>query len=199
MSARYFAKRPGGPAYLFDEAALVAAFNRGEMDGWLVRRTDWAEWDEWVPVEDEFGEFPPRARRVSEPAPSVDDLEADLARLHDLKIRGLLDDAEHAALRQAALDRFTHPPPPARQPRALEPHRGGLILTLGILGCVPVLFIFAVLAASMGRHDLNRMRDGFMDRSGEDQTRTGFNLGACVSLLVGLMCGLGGLILFTMR
>jgi len=56
------------------------------------------------------------------------------------------------------------------------PHRGGMILTFGILGLV-CCFIFAILAAVMGSNDLKEMQSGRMDRSGEGMTRTGQILG----------------------
>lgn len=202
MSAHYYAKRPGGPAYEYDEPELAAVFDRGEVDGWLVRGTDWAEWVGWVPVEEEFG-APPRARRVSEPTPSFSDTAGELERLHDLKSRGVIDDAEFAALKQAVIARFTNLPAateptpdadasPARRRLTVEPHRGQLILTLGILGCVPVFCFLGLFAMSLGQHDLNRMRDGYMDRSGETQTRMGFRLGVMASVLLFLGCCFGG-------
>jgi len=74
----------------------------------------------------------------------------------------------------------------------LEAHRGGLILTLGILGWIPFLCFLALFAMSMGSHDLDMMRKGYMDRSGEEQTRLGFLLGTMASILLLLLCGFGG-------
>ena len=62
----------------------------------------------------------------------------------------------------------------------LAPHRGGLILVLGLLswiGCPLVSFA----AWIMGSHDLREMRAGRMDRSGESATLAGMILGMIVS------------------
>jgi len=60
--------------------------------------------------------------------------------------------------------------------RNLEPHRGGLIPTLGILSLFmfPPLGIFAWI---MGAGDLSKMHNGFMDNSGEGPTRGGYICG----------------------
>jgi hypothetical protein len=60
------------------------------------------------------------------------------------------------------------------------PHRGGLILVLGLLswiGC-PLLSFAAWI---MGSHDLREMRAGRMDRSGEAATLAGMIFGMIVS------------------
>jgi hypothetical protein len=56
------------------------------------------------------------------------------------------------------------------------PHRGSVILTLGILGLV-VCPLLGVAAWQMGNDDLNHMRDGRMDPSGRDLTSAGRVLG----------------------
>ncbi len=60
----------------------------------------------------------------------------------------------------------------------LTPHRGNLILTLGLVGliggfafCLP--FVVSPFAWIMGSSDLNAMRNGTMDPSGESLTRAG--------------------------
>jgi hypothetical protein len=57
-----------------------------------------------------------------------------------------------------------------------KPHRGGMILTFGIIGLL-CCGIFAILAAVMGSNDLKEMKAGRMDRSGEGLTRVGQILG----------------------
>ncbi len=63
---------------------------------------------------------------------------------------------------------------------ALAPHRGGLVLTLGIvslfLNCW-FLLIPGILAWSFGRADLKRMKAGTMNREGESITLAGMILG----------------------
>lgn len=63
-----------------------------------------------------------------------------------------------------------------RRRRGGAPHRGGMILTFGILGLL-CCGIFAILAAIMGSNDLKEMAAGRMDRSGEGLTRVGQILG----------------------
>jgi hypothetical protein len=67
----------------------------------------------------------------------------------------------------------------------LAPHRGTLILVFGILGLV-VCAIFGIVAWVMGRSDLQKMKDGQMDPSGESVTKTGMILGiitCCLQIL----------------
>jgi hypothetical protein len=64
----------------------------------------------------------------------------------------------------------------------VAPHRGGLILALGLLswiGCPLLSFASWV----MGSHDLREMRAGRMDKSGESATMAGMILGMIVSVL----------------
>jgi hypothetical protein len=67
-----------------------------------------------------------------------------------------------------------------------RPHRGGAILTLGILSlviCAPL----GIFAWVMGSNDLTEMKRGQMDRSGEGLTQAGRILGiiACVFMILG--------------
>jgi len=63
------------------------------------------------------------------------------------------------------------------------PHRGALILILGILGWVFTCPIFSVMAWMMGSSDLREMRAGRMDSSGMGLTQAGHILGIIYSLL----------------
>jgi predicted Zn finger-like uncharacterized protein len=60
-----------------------------------------------------------------------------------------------------------------RQRRDLSPHRGGTILTLGILSlaCIPI--IFGPIAWVMGNNDMQEIRAGRMDPEGEGLTNAG--------------------------
>ena len=63
--------------------------------------------------------------------------------------------------------------------RDAEPHRGGFVMALGIVGiltfsCAPVGLIFGILAWVFGRSDLNRMKRGEMDPAGEGMTQAGW-------------------------
>ncbi len=67
----------------------------------------------------------------------------------------------------------------------VAPHRGGTILTLGILGLV-VCAICGIFAWTMGSSDLKQMRAGRMDRSGEGITQAGMVCGIISTILLGL-------------
>ena len=73
-----------------------------------------------------------------------------------------------------------------------EPHRGVLILVLGILSLM-VCGIIGIFAWIMGKRDLALMRSGRMDKEGEPLTRVGYILG-----IVGTILFLLGLLLFTL-
>lgn len=73
------------------------------------------------------------------------------------------------------------------------PHRGGLILTFGILSwvgclvCVALNIGFGIAAWVMGRTDLAAMRAGRMDPSGESSTQAGMILGMINVILIGVI------------
>jgi phage FluMu protein Com len=67
--------------------------------------------------------------------------------------------------------------------RYIVPHRGGLILILGLLGFAINCPIFCFMALVMGAADLREMRAGRMDPSGEPLTQVGRILGMILSLL----------------
>jgi hypothetical protein len=75
------------------------------------------------------------------------------------------------------------------QSRYQPPHRGGLILTLAILGWV-ICPVFAPIAWSMGASDLRAMRLGRMDSAGQSLTQAGMILGLIQTVLLGLFLGL---------
>ena len=59
----------------------------------------------------------------------------------------------------------------------LRPHRGVIILVLGILGCSLGCCVFGVIAWAMAAADLREMRAGRMDNSGRGMTLAGMILG----------------------
>ncbi len=72
-------------------------------------------------------------------------------------------------------------------PSPLHRHRGGLILTLGLLSfvlCFPLGPASGVLAWILGTQDLRAMRRGTMDPAGRGSTETGRILGLIGTLLV---------------
>jgi hypothetical protein len=54
----------------------------------------------------------------------------------------------------------------------VAPHRGAVILTLGILG-LTICFVCGIVAWVMGNEDLRSMHEGRMDRTGEGLTSAG--------------------------
>ena len=91
-------------------------------------------------------------------------------------------------------------PPAANGSQSLgyvAPHRGGLVLVLGLLGFVGTCPIFSFLAWIMGSHDLREMRAGRMDRTGESATLAGMIFGMIISILwivVGVLLSIVALI-----
>ncbi len=80
-----------------------------------------------------------------------------------------------------------------RRPR-LRPHRGGTVLTMGILGIVCAgCFVFGIIAWVMGSGDLGQMRSGSMDRSGEGTTQAGMICGI-VGVVLGVLGWLANLV-----
>lgn len=64
----------------------------------------------------------------------------------------------------------------------VEPHRGPMILVLGILGIV-VCGVTGIFAWVLGKRDLDLIRRGLMDREGEGLTRAGYILGIVGTIL----------------
>jgi hypothetical protein len=67
--------------------------------------------------------------------------------------------------------------------RPTMPHRGGAVLTLGILSLVICGPICGPIAWIMGHTDLQQIRSGYMDRSGEGITQAGMILGMIGTIL----------------
>jgi len=79
--------------------------------------------------------------------------------------------------------------------RDCDPHRGGLVLTFGILSLlVPLLgLVLGILAIMFGNRDMARMREGSMDPEGQGLTQAGFICGIIGSVLQGInaLCCVG--------
>jgi hypothetical protein len=67
----------------------------------------------------------------------------------------------------------------------MQPHRGPVILVLGILGFL-VCQIFAPIAWIMGKTDLKEMDAGRMDPTGKGLTQAGMILGIIGTILIAL-------------
>ena len=72
---------------------------------------------------------------------------------------------------------------------AVMPHRGTLILILGILAIATGCVLFGIVSWVMGKGDLDRMKAGQMDSEGEALTKVGMILGiiSCCLQVVGLI------------
>ncbi len=77
--------------------------------------------------------------------------------------------------------------------RDSEPHRGTMVLVLGIISlvcltisCVPVGAILGLAAWIMGQRDLRKIRKGDMDPAGEGTTQAGWICGIIGTVLNGL-------------
>ncbi|MDB5306390.1 MAG: hypothetical protein JWO38_592 [Gemmataceae bacterium] len=68
----------------------------------------------------------------------------------------------------------------------MEPHRGTLILILGVLSLV-VTPLIGPFAWWMGATDLRKMQTGVMDPDGENETRIGYILGVIATVLLMLV------------
>ena len=81
-------------------------------------------------------------------------------------------------------------PTPEQPP--VQPHRGNLVLVLGILGIAfNVCGIPGILAWIFGASDLKQMKAGRMDPSGESTTRAGYLCG-----IIGTCMVLAGILLY---
>ncbi len=69
------------------------------------------------------------------------------------------------------------------------PHRGGMILALGIVGLVVGCFVVSAIAWVLGNQDLQAMNDGRMDPAGRDLTQVGRILGMVFTILT--LIGIG--------
>lgn len=86
-------------------------------------------------------------------------------------------------------------PGEARQ-QYLAPHRGGLVLALGILAFVVACPILSFIAWTMGTNDLREMREGRMDSTGMGMTQAGMVLGMLLS--VATVIGIMGLVFYVL-
>jgi hypothetical protein len=99
------------------------------------------------------------------------------------QVATLAEERRKNDLLAAELDRQNNPARTSPvQPLVLRPHRGGVILTLALIG----LFVFGPLclfAWVMGSGDLREMDAGIMDSSGRSSTSSGRNIGIIGTLL----------------
>lgn len=72
---------------------------------------------------------------------------------------------------------------PSTHQRPLEPGRGGLVLTLGILSLVACALL-GPFAWAMGKGDLRKMDDGLMDNRDRSITQGGMICGVISSVLL---------------
>jgi hypothetical protein len=77
----------------------------------------------------------------------------------------------------------------------VQPHRGVVVLVMGILALMFTCFIFGLIAYFMGKKDLDLMKRGLMDKEGEALTKVGYILGIVGTIISLLIFGLYGLII----
>ena len=98
--------------------------------------------------------------------------------------------------RLAAAAQASQAAPGFGRPRYYQPHRGTLILVLGILG-LTVCGICGIVAWVMGNNDLRAMAAGHMDPAGRGLTQAGRICGMITTILMlvglALFCLAGGL------
>ena len=82
------------------------------------------------------------------------------------------------------------PPTHGAAPGGLEPHRGTLILVLGILSLVLCSFFTGIPAWIMGKGDLAKIKDGMMDPEGEGPTKAGMICGMICCIINAVLIGL---------
>lgn len=83
-------------------------------------------------------------------------------------------------------DDYDRAPRRRRRRRDLTPHRGGTVLTLGILSLFCFGPILGPTAWIMGQSDMKEIREGRMDPDGEGMTNAGRIIGIISSVLWGL-------------
>jgi len=140
-----------------------------------------------APVQDEFAERP-RKRAAPPPEEEEEQPRRSVRRRDD-------DDGDDEEMDDRPSRR-------RRRGRPMQPHRGTLILILGILGLV-VFQPLGILAWIMGNTDLKEMDAGRMDPEGRGMTQIGKILGiiSCVLMifsalgfvLMCVLCGIGGM------
>ena len=84
----------------------------------------------------------------------------------------------------------TIPPTTESAPGGMEPHRGTLILVLGILSLVLCGFFTGIPAWIMGKGDLAKIKDGIMDPEGEGPTKAGMICGMICCIICAVVIGL---------
>ena len=93
---------------------------------------------------------------------------------------------------------FALPEPRVGLPKLAQPHRGGAVLTIGILSLLLHCFPLGIVAWVMGSNDLAAMRRGEMLRTGEGVTRAGQICGM-ISSIIFIISAASGLATLVMR
>ena len=75
-------------------------------------------------------------------------------------------------------------------PGGLEPHRGTLILVLGILSLTLCTFFTGIPAWIMGKGDLEKIKGGMMDPEGVGPTKAGMICGMICCIIYAVLIGL---------
>lgn len=124
---------------------------------------------DWQPAAEIFEELIPKPAILVEQA-------------HPMESKASQTPAEPIAGAVRPLQRVVVPPLSDDRPFR-RPHRGGLILILGVLGLVIACPIFSLTAWVMGSDDLRAIDAGEMESAGRDYTLIGQRLGMVLSLV----------------
>lgn len=148
------------------EGQVYGSVTKAELDRWLADGRISAECTlrtegdpDWRPADEYYGTLNPRPRGAVAASATVP------------------SPARVGPAAQAASPDFL-----ARASYSV-PHRGGIILALGILCWLFTCPVFSVMAWIMGASDLREMRAGRMDAQGMGLTQAGHILGVIYSLL----------------
>ncbi len=97
--------------------------------------------------------------------------------------RPMADAGSSSETRNREQDDYRRDDRPMARRSDLMPHRGTLILTLGIISIFIARPIFGSIAWVLGNVDLKAMKEGRMDPSGEAQTRAGRMIGKVIVII----------------
>jgi len=162
------------------EAKLLA--NEIGMSHEILHRGQWLTIRDFMAEHEASLQTELKARQEAAQRAQTEAERKERERLEQHRAATLAEERRKNDLLAADLVRQPHPRilPPTPQ-GALKAHRGGLVLTLGLVGlvCVPL----CMAAWIMGSGDLAEMDAGLMDPSGRSTTSTGKSLGVIGTML----------------
>jgi hypothetical protein len=151
------------------EGAIYGPVDRASLDGWLA---DGRIASDCYLAEGNSGSW----RRAVEVYPQLGSQPAAAPISRQEPANPFSDNPRHSTVGYQGVGSNTY----------LRPHRGGLILALGILGFMTCQ-ILGVIAWIMGSSDLQEIRAGNMDPEGEGLTQAGTVLGMISAVLMAVV------------